>query len=500
MVIIINISDIYIFIPELYLTLTVFILLIYGIFYSTNKYYGYPILSKNFGYLVVITFTYILFLIINTPDFLSTYFPSFFFFNNSLKWIKTIFLLVGICYVFLVISNISLEKLNVFEFFLLFILSILSIFLIISTFDLLSIYISLEMLNLIFYVLATIRRTSEFSTEAGLKYFILGVFSTGLLLFGIALIYGCIGITNFIDLSLFFQSIMKEKSILEIPTDLLLGLVFISTAFFFKLSAAPFHMWSPDVYEGTLTSIITLFIIFTKITIFFLFINLFGISLFELFNVWQKLTLICAFFSLFLGTFIAFAQTKFKRFLAYSSINHVGFIIIAVSSINYNGFYSLIFYMMIYILINLGIFASLLSLRNFRNYKFNHQIRYISEFTILSKTHPIIAFSILIILFSISGIPPIAGFFTKLIVFLTCLKSSLYSLVIFAITISCLATFYYIRIIKIIYFDNCNVWLIYVPMDKSKAFVLSFSVLLLTFFCLNPNLIINSIYIISTIN
>nr|YP_009968181.1 NADH dehydrogenase subunit 2 [Cyanidiococcus yangmingshanensis]QMX77282.1 NADH dehydrogenase subunit 2 [Cyanidiococcus yangmingshanensis] len=494
--ILISMIDIYLFMPELFIIFSFFILLIYGVSISTNKNYGYPVLLRSIGYLTIIVFLFTLFFLIKSSDFSSVYFSNFFFSNQSLKWIKITLLIISIFYIFLIVSNIHLEKLNIFEFFLLFLLTILAIFLIISTFDLISIYISLEILNLTFYVLATIKRTSEFSTEAGLKYFILGVFSTGILLFGISLIYGYTGITNFTDLNIFIQNLIENKNVIEFPIQLLLGLVLISVSFFFKLSAAPFHMWSPDVYEGTITSVIALFTIFTKVIIFYLFINLFNFAFYDLFSIWQKLVIFCAFFSLFLGTFIAFIQTKFKRFLAYSSINHMGFIIMAVSSANCNGFYSLFFYIIIYILINLGIFSSFSSLRSVTSYKVNQQARYINEFIILSKTQPMVAFSMLIIFFSIAGIPPLAGFFAKLIVFLTCLENSFYSLVIFSILISCLAAFYYIRIIKIIYFDNFEIWPIYLPIDRLKANVLSFSVLSLTLFCLNPNLIINIIYII----
>nr|UNJ18869.1 NADH dehydrogenase subunit 2 [Cyanidioschyzonaceae sp. 1 FvB-2021] len=491
--------DIYFFMSEIFLIVIFFILLIYTVFISVSKNYGYPILTKNLGYLVILVFFFSMILVIKSSDFSNIYFTNFFFSDQSLKWIKITLLFVSICYVFLVIHNISQEKLNIFEFFLLFLLAISSIFLIISASDLISIYVSLEILNLIFYVLATIKRTSEFSTEAGLKYFILGVFSTGLLLFGISLIYGYTGITNFVDLNIFFQNLDREENSLWLTPELLLGLTLISTAFFFKLGAAPFHMWNPDVYEGTLTSIISIFIVFTKFVIFYLFVNLFNFGFYNLFDVWQKLVIFCVVFSLFLGTFTAFAQIKFKRFLAYSSINHIGFIIMAICSLNCNGFYSLFFYIIIYILISLGILSSLLSMRNFSNYKINFQIRYISEFIILSKTHPILAFSVLIILFSMAGIPPLAGFFTKLVVFLTCIENKLYSLVIFAVFISCLAAFYYIRIIKIMYFDNSEVWPVYVNIDKPKATVLSLSVLSIIFFCLDPNLIINIVYIITTI-
>nr|UNJ18903.1 NADH dehydrogenase subunit 2 [Cyanidiaceae sp.] len=489
-----SIFDFYIIINELFLIYSIVVLLIYGTYITNSKTYNYPILTKNLSWLSILVIIFLFFILNNSLQLTSLVLNNFLIFDNITTFIKIITILAGISCLLISIFYLKQEKVNIFEYKILFLLSILAIFLVISSYDFLSIYLALEFQNLTFYILASAKKNSEFSTEAGLKYFILGAVSSGLLLLGISIIYGFTGLSNFEDLSRFFSNITINSKTNEISNSTLLGITLIIVSFFFKLSTAPFHMWSPDVYEGSLTSVIALFNIITKIVVFTLFLRLFEIGFHDLFNYKIKIIIFCSLTSLIIGSLSALFQKKFKRFLAYSSISHIGFIIIALAAANTNGLNSLFIYIIIYIIITTGIFSILISLRKFKSYRINYQIRYLNEFNILSLINPLIAFSFAVILFSIAGIPPLAGFFSKLFVFTACLKSSLYFLTFVGILLSCITTFYYIQIIKTMYFGKLDFWPIYIPTDKNNALMISITTLLLILFFLD-----NSVFIISNL-
>jgi len=229
------------------------------------------------------------------------------------------------------------QKLNSFEYFILILFSVFGLILLVSSYDLISVYLAIELQSLSLYVLASFKKDSAFSTEAGLKYFILGALSSGLILFGSSLIYGFCGTTNFEDLGLMMVGLNN------IDQGVSLGLCFIGVGFLFKLAAAPFHMWSPDVYEGAPTTVSTFFAVVPKIGIFTIFLRLFHFSFYEFINYWQQLIILCALISVVIGSFVAIRQRKVKRLLAYSAISHVGYLLIAFSSGTIEGVQALFF-------------------------------------------------------------------------------------------------------------------------------------------------------------
>nr|WFG74028.1 NADH dehydrogenase subunit 2 [Cavernulicola chilensis] len=492
--------DIYVFITETFLVVSLLFLLIYGVICSTSPRYGNPVIARNIVYLSLQSLLFSLFLQINNCIEYELAFNNLLVVDKITNFTKLVILLGGVLCLILAIDYVKQECLNTFEYFILTILAILAILFITSSYDLLSIYLAIELQSLVFYILASIRRSSEFSTESGLKYFILGAFSSGLLLFGISIIYGFTGLTNFEDLSRFFIN-FSYKALDYTSSGALLGVTFLSASFFFKISAAPFHIWSPDVYEGAPTSVTAFFSVMPKIVIISVFIRLFNKSFHDLFLSWQSLTVFCSLFSLLVGSFGAFVQSRVKRFIAYSSISHIGYILIAFSSANTGGASSLFIYIVIYIIIMISAFSVVLSLRKYKKKDSSCQIRYLTELSILSKTHPILAICITVVLFSIAGIPPLAGFFSKLLVFLSAIESALYGLALAGILLSCVACFYYIRLIKIIYFEKLENWPIYMPIDKSKSLILGVLILLLLIFGIDPELLITPISLgVSTIN
>lgn len=471
------IFDFYSTLAEIYLVISINILLIFGVLLSTSKKWGFPLLN-NISFLSLQILIFTLFLIFSIPTltfFNWNYLTNSDFFSSNLKLIIVI---SAITWVFLSIPYVRYEKINSFEYWILVLLSFLAILLVSQSYDLLSIYLTIEFQSLTFYILTSFKRTSEFSTEAGLKYFILGAFSSALLLFGFSILYAITGLSNFNDFSKLFTGILIEDLFLFI--GIFIGLTFITTAFLFKLSAAPFHMWSPDVYEGSPTVIVAFFSIFPKLAVISLTLRFFIFSFYDFFPFWKNWFLFCAIFSILVGSFGALMQRKWKRFIAYSSITHMGFMLVGIMSGELIGIINILFYLIVYIITIFGVFSFLTSLRI---YKFSsyYQIRYLNDICSLSKINPALAFSISLILFSMAGIPPLSGFFTKAFIILASLQNNFYGLALLAIIMSCIACFYYIRIIKNIYFSESKKLLVIYPVTKYNSLILSFSIILTLF-------------------
>jgi proton-translocating NADH-quinone oxidoreductase chain N len=342
-----------------------------------------------------------------------------------------------------------------------------------------------EFQSLVFYVLASFKRTSEFSTESGLKYFIMGAFSSALLLFGSSLLYGLTGLTHFSDYTKLFAGFIINDHLLNL--GITLGIALINASLLFKLSSAPFHMWSPDVYEGAPTPITAFFSILPKLAVLSILSRLFFVVFHDFINLWQNMILFCAYLSILIGTLGAFMQQKWKRFIAYSSINHVGFLLLGFSTGELESVFSIIFYTFVYIIMMFSIFLFISNLRYYQ-YPTHYQIRYIKDLTSLSTLNPVLSFTLTLILFSMAGIPPLAGFFSKIFVLLPSLQNNMYSLAIFAILMSCIACFYYIRIIKIMYFDKSENLVVTYPINKESSLLLSFFLFLASFLFLDLEL------------
>nr|AYR06689.1 NADH dehydrogenase subunit 2 [Rhodogorgon sp.] len=472
--------DFYSTLAEIYLIVSINTLLIFGVLLSTSRKWGFPLLNLDFLSLQVLVFT--LLLVFNIP--MVTFFNwssliSSDFFSFGLKMIVIISALI---WILLSISYVEYEKINSFEYWILILLAFLAILFILQSYDLLSMYLTIEFQSLIFYILASFKRTSEFSTEAGLKYFILGAFSSALLLFGLSILYSMTGLSNFNDFSKLFTGMLTENLIFTL--GILISLAFITVAFLFKLSSAPFHMWSPDVYEGSPTITTAFFSIFPKLAIVSLSLRLFIFCFHDFFSFWKEWFLLSIIFSILIGSLGAVMQQKWKRFVAYSSITHVGFMLIGMLSGEYVGITNTLFYLVIYIFTIFGIFSFLIGLRTYK-FPTHSQTRYLDNVCSLAKINPALSLSLSLILFSMAGIPPLAGFFAKAFVILTSLQNNFYGLALFSVFMSCVACFYYIRIVKNVYFSNIDKLIISYPMTRRNSLILSFSIILILFFFLD---------------
>jgi NADH-quinone oxidoreductase subunit N len=346
------------------------------------------------------------------------------------------------------------KKLNSFEYYLLILLAILGLLILVSSHDLILAYLAIELQSLAFYVLATFKRNSAYSTEAGLKYFILGAFASGLILFGSSLVYGFTGATNFEHLSNLFldNNLIKAGGV----SALEISIVFLAVGFLFKLAAAPFHMWSPDVYESSPTNSTALFAILPKIGVFVLFVRLFHFSFYNLIDSWQQIILFSALASVIVGSFIALKQRKIKRFLAYSAISHVGYLLIVFAAGTLEGTQALFIYM----ITGICIWAIVMSL------EIQNRHKNLSGLAFLTRVNPILALTFTLLLFSLAGVPPLAGFYAKMQVFLVSIESSMFLVSSIAILSSVISTFYYIRIIKTLYFEKVSAWNFYIPVTQ----------------------------------
>ncbi len=327
------------------------------------------------------------------------------------------------------------------EFFLLLVLSVLGMMVLISANDLLALYMGLELQSLPLYVIAAMRRDSSRSSEAGLKYFLLGALSSGLLLYGLSLIYGFSGATNY--------SAIATALAGGVNNGMIIGLVFLIAGIAFKISAAPFHMWTPDVYEGSPTIVTAFFAVAPKIAAMTLFLRvsygMFGPAA----DSWQQVVIAIAAASMVVGAFGALMQTNVKRLLAYSSIAHMGYALVGLASALPGGVSAVMLYMTIYAASAVGIFAIILTLS-----RDGAAVVRITDLAGYSKTHPLFAACMLLFMFSMAGIPPLAGFFAKWFVFSTAINAGLVPLAIFGVLTSVVGAFYYIRIIKIMYVDE----------------------------------------------
>ena len=334
---------------------------------------------------------------------------------------------------------IQISKISKIEYPILILCSILGMMVMISSNDLIVFYMGLELQSLALYVLASFNRDNLLSTESGLKYFVLSALSSGLLLYGCSLIYGFSETTN-------FNQIMINTK--EIEYGLTFGIVFILVGLAFKISAVPFHMWAPDVYQGSPTSVTVFFALLPKIAALTVFIRFLYIPFYELGDQWQMIIIFLSIASMVFGAVAAIGQKNLKRLIAYSSISHMGYALAGLSTGTTQGVQSSITYITIYLVMNLAFFSCLFMLK--RNDEYYENIEDLSG---LSKNHPLLSLSLLVVLFSLAGIPPLAGFFAKFYIFVAVINEKMYFLAIVGLLATVIAAFYYLRIIKIIYFD-----------------------------------------------
>jgi NADH-quinone oxidoreductase subunit N len=330
-----------------------------------------------------------------------------------------------------------------FEYPLIVSLSTLGMMLMISANDLMSLYVGLELQSLALYVIAAFQRDSVRSTEAGIKYFVLGSVASGMLLFGASLIYGFCGSTSFVQIS---QALIAGKAA-EIGTTI--GLVFVVAGLAFKIAAVPFHMWTPDVYEGAPTPVTAFFAVATKIAAVSLLVSVLMGPFKPLFPQWQQIIVVASVLSMGWGGFAGLRQSNIKRLMAYSSIGNVGYVLLGVAAGSERGIQSVVFYLAIYMVMTLGTFAIILLMK-----RRNVMVENISDLAGLGRSHPMLALSMMIMMFSLAGIPPLAGFWGKLYVFMAAVESQLFWPAVLGVLASVVASYYYLRIIKVMYFDE----------------------------------------------
>ncbi len=358
-------------------------------------------------------------------------------------YMKLLVIVAAICALLMSDAYIRREGMARFEYPILLCFATLGMLMMVSANDLMSLYIGLELQSLSLYVVAAFQRDQLRSTEAGLKYFVLGALSSGLLLYGCSLIYGFAGTTNFDGLAI------QMTATATAPTGLIVGLVFLSAGLAFKISAVPFHMWTPDVYEGSPTAVTAFFAVAPKIAAMALILRVMLEPFGSLIGEWQQIIWLISVASMVLGAFAAIAQTNIKRLMAYSSIGHVGYALMGLAAGTEAGAGGVMLYMTIYLAMNVGTFAIILSMKIK-----DRMVEQISDLAGLSKSRPGMALALMLFMFSMAGIPPLAGFFGKFFVFRAALDAGLVYLVVIGAVTSVVSAFYYLRIIKVMYFDE----------------------------------------------
>ena len=420
--------------PEIFTSLSIMFLLVLGVFKKDSSK-----LIFNLSLIVILITTIIT---INETFSVNriTLFNQSVVIDHLSSFMKIITLICG--FLVLIISSSYLKTFKLFniEYPILILSSILGMMVMISSNDLIVFYMGLELQSLALYVLATYNRDQLKSSEAGLKYFVLSALSSGLLLYGCSLVYGFSGSTNFDIIS---NQLNSNEYVLTF------GIVFILVGLAFKISAVPFHMWAPDVYEGSPTTVTLFFTMVPKIAALTVFIRFLYVPFLNLLDQWQMIVVFLSIASMLFGAIAAIGQTNIKRLIAYSSIGHIGYTLAGLATASNEGIQSSITYISIYVVMNLALFSCLLMLK--RN---NQYYEDIDDLSGLSKNHPLLSLCLLAILFSLAGIPPLAGFFAKFYIFTAVLEQSMYFLAIVGLLSTVVAAFYYLRIIKIIYFDK----------------------------------------------
>ena len=501
--------------PEYFVAISAIYVLIALVFVAYNNYN--IIIERAVSECIGLILLMSCYLILNDEimklDFLS--------FNNSIVndylgiFTKFIICFFSSIYFFLIADSLKEQKLTAFEYLVIVLFAVLGLMLLCSSNDLLTAYLAIELTSLSSYILASFKKTSSYSVEAGITYFVTGAVSSAFFLLGSSILYalsGSIYIVDFWDLftdsyettlSLVSQTsslqlnsmnntvwneFVSLVSILEFYNFNLLevGLTLILLSLFIKLALAPFHLWSLDVYEGSPTSSTFFFAVITKLSIFIFLIRLCYIAMLAFADCWQFYSLWIALFSIFVGSFGGLKQRKLKTLLAYSSTSHMGYSLLAFSSGHAFGIQILLFYLIIYMISGLCTWFIILLLQLKKPKSVNKYTKELGDLVLLNKSNAALALGLALTMFSIAGIPPLVGFFAKMGIFLTLLKSKMYMIPLAAVLCSVVSTFYYIRIIKVLYFENILVGKLCYPLKTNKTILLSILIFLLIFLFINP--------------
>ena len=467
------IDNLNIMLPEIFLSLSIFSILMIGVFTKNS----FNLIFNLTSLIILVTIS----IILSSPNNQEKIFLDSFTRDAFSNYFKILILLSSL-FVLNSSKNFIIDnKLDKFEYPIIILLSILGMFFMVSSNDLILFYLGLELQSLSLYILASIDRDNIRSTESGIKYFVLSALSSGLLLYGCSLLYGFTGSTNF---ELIATQLNKENA------GAVFAMVFILVGLAFKVSAVPFHMWTPDVYEGAPTSITSYFAVVPKVAGLALLIKFMFIPFSNILLEWQTIIIFISIASMILGAVAAMIQKNFKRLLAYSSIGHIGYALAGVATGAISGYQSAVVYISIYVVMNIGAFSCLYLLKKDGQYKEN-----ISDLSGISKKHPLLAISLLIILFSLAGVPPLGGFFAKFYVFVAVLEKEMYALAIIGLLTTVMSAFYYLKIIKTIYFDNAIITFESTKNRTAQVSIFACCTILITFF-LYPSFLNNMVNIL----
>jgi len=531
---------------EIFLSCSILQLTFYAISTTHQRKHGFVLLSHQM-YHIGVLIIFLSFLLLLNEDLLSpNSLNSNNFIINDYLGFSTKIVICLISLLFLMLVTISYEDKTIqnnFEYIVLILISILGLFLLCSSNDLITAYLSIELQSVAFYVMAAFKKNSTYSIESGLKYFVIGSLSSAFFLFGSAIIYGCLGSLNFDDIRMFLSlaqispepvvesisfsigsdqiwELLKNENKLEMSNNsqilshifsnhsssllnslqafesnlnldfVYLGFVFLSLSLFIKLALAPFHFWSLDVYEGSPNTTTVFFAVVPKIALFVLFIRIcYSSFYFSFSSLWQSYFFVIALLSIFVGSIGGLEQRKLKTLLAYSSVSHTGYLLLSFSTGSPEGMTMMLYYLVIYMISSLCFWSIYLFIKPKKSVYFKKHNKELGDLVLLRESNPLLALMLAITLFSIAGIPPIVGFLAKLGVFLEVVKSSAYLIALIGILFSVASTFYYIRVIKILYFENILVGKLYENISTTKALLISLLFLSLILLCIDPSII-----------
>lgn len=421
--------------PEIFLTLAGMALLMVGVFRKSDP-------SRGVTLLAILAFAITAVLAISTNGADVVTFNGLFVVNDFTGFAKLLILLGAGLAMLLALPWAKNEGIARYEMPVVMLFAVVGMMMMVSANDLLSLYVGLELQSLALYVLASFHRGNLNATEAGVKYFVLGALASGLLLYGSSLVYGFAGTTSFAGLAAALTGAQDNVGVI-------VGMVFVISGLAFKISAVPFHMWTPDVYEGAPTPVTAFFSVAPKIAALCLFLRVLVGPFEDLLMEWRQVLVVICVASMLWGAVAAIAQNNIKRLMAYSSIGHVGYAMIGLVAGTQDGARGMIYYLLIYLFMNVGTFAVILAMRVKDRY-----VEDISDLSGLSKTNPAIALALTILMFSMAGIPPLAGFFGKYFVFVAAVNAALIPLAVIGVLSSVIGAYYYLRLIKVMYFDE----------------------------------------------
>ena len=428
-------ASLHLAVPELILAVGALVLLMIGVFNGDKS---APTVT---GLAVALLIASGLWLLIASPE--GEAFGGAYLADPFARFMKVLALIGSIVAMIMTVGNARSEHLDRFEYPVLLLLATLGILLMISANDMISLYMSLELQSLALYVIAAINRDSLRSTEAGLKYFVLGALSSGMLLYGMSLVYGFTGNTGFDEIAKVLAGEARSLGVV-------IGLVFVLTGLCFKISAVPFHMWTPDVYEGAPTPVTAFLAAAPKVGAMAILVRVVSDAFQPVIADWQQIIVFISLASMLLGSFAAIGQKNIKRLMAYSSIGHMGYALVGLAAGNQSGVSGVIIYMTVYMVMTLGTFACIIAMRR----KEGETVEGIDDLAGLSQTNPFMAVALTALMFSLAGIPPLAGFFGKYFVFLAAIEAKLYALAIIGILSSVVGAYYYLRVVKVMWFDE----------------------------------------------